>query len=478
MFLGIDLGTGSVKALLVDESGRAVGHASRTYGLHSPAPGWAETDPSDWWAQAASAVRECCNGHAGRVMGIGLSGQAHGVVLCDGEAMPLRPAILWPDTRSRWETHAFAKLPDELRLRLANPPATGMAGPSLLWLKRHEPTVLGHARHALAAKDWLRLRLTGRAGSEPSDASMTLLYDMIEDCWAREVMERLDLDASLLPPLKGSTRVGGNLLPGAAAELGLSAGIPVAMGAADSAACLLGMGRILPGDAVLQVGSGIQIMSVCEDIAPLRDPPYHTFRTCTESRYRMAAMQNGGTAFEWARRALQASWADLYDAAFAAEEGSAGVIFLPHVTGERTPHMNPDAAGGWINLRLGCERAHLIRAVFEGVAFSVRDGWEALRDAGTDADQLILAGGGSSDPRWRQLLADVLRIPLRAGRGTGDAALGAAFLGGIAAGHWADIEALPFPDVGDEIIEPRAPGVLEERYAAFREAYRNLNEPA
>ena len=186
MFLGIDLGTGSVKALLIDDNGRAVRQASRAYDLQSPAPGWAEADPLDWWEQTVAAVRECCAGHADDVAGIGLSGQAHGVVLCDGDGKPLRPAILWPDTRSREEMDAFAALPDELLLRLANPPATGMAGTSLLWLKRHEPAVLGRARHALAAKDWLRLRLTGRVGSEPSDASMTLLYDMIEDPGQKE----------------------------------------------------------------------------------------------------------------------------------------------------------------------------------------------------------------------------------------------------------------------------------------------------
>lgn len=477
MFLGIDLGTGSVKALLIDREGRVVGHAGRTYGLESAAPGWAEADPAIWWERTVAAVRECCAGNAGNVRGIGLSGQAHGVVLCDGEGMPLRRAILWPDTRSGDEMRAFAALPRELRLRLANPAATGMAGTSLLWLKRHEPEVLGRARYALAAKDWLRLRLTGRPGAEPSDASMTLLYDMIEDRWASEVMERLGLDADLLAPLAASTGIGGELQSGPASALGLGAGIPVAMGAADSAACLLGMGQVRPGHAVLQVGSGIQIMSVGADVAPMLDPPFHTYRTCTERRYRMAAMQNGGTAFEWARRALQVSWPEFYDAAFAAEEGSAGVIFLPHVTGERTPHMNPEAAGGWINLRLGCERAHLLRAVFEGVAFAVRDGWEVLKSAGADADHLMLAGGGSSDRRWRQLLADVLRIPLRAGRDVGDAALGAAFLGGLAAGHWPEIEALPFPEAAGAVVEPRASGVLEARYAEFREAYRKLNGP-
>ena len=478
VFLGIDLGTGSVKALLIDEAGGVIGEASRTYPYDSPTPGWAETHPDAWWRATTEAVRECAGARGANVRGIGLSGQAHGVALCDETGAPLRAAILWPDARSRDEVAAFRDLPTPVREGLANPIVTGMAGVSLLWLKRHEPDALAKARYGLAAKDWLRLRMTGVAATEPSDASMTLLYDMQANRWADEILDRFDIRSDLLPPIVPSADVAGRLQPGPAEALGLRPGTPVAAGLADSAACLLGMGQLQPGRSVLQVGSGIQFMSISETCTAALDPSYNTYRTCTDNYYKMAAMQNGGLAFEWARRALNADWPEMYEAAFSVEAGSNGVLFLPYVTGERTPHMNPAASGGWINLRLGCERAHLIRAVFEGVAFSVRDGWETLKAAGIRTDMVQLTGGGVADRRWQQLLADTIGLPLRITGGGGRAPVGAALLGGIAASHWQTLDGLPFPEAEGGVIEPREVPGLEARYDAFREAYRRLHDGA
>ena len=297
MFLGIDLGTGSIKALLIDERGRPVAEASRGYELRSPVPGHAETDPELWWSKTVEAVREACAAHGEAVRGIGLSGQAHGFVLADSDGAPLRPAILWPDLRTRQEVQDALALDGALRLPLCNPVATGMAGLGLLWLKRHEADLLKQASAALSPKDWLRQRLTGERATEPTDASMTLLYDMCEDGWATRFAESLGIDLSLLPPLRASTDVAGGLTGRAASQLGLRQGIPIAHGLSDTAACLLGLGQTSPGETVLQVGSGIQIMAAVDRVTPEIQPFYNSFRGVGAGVYKMAALQNGGTVF-------------------------------------------------------------------------------------------------------------------------------------------------------------------------------------
>jgi len=395
MFLGIDLGTGSVKALLLDEAGRVAAQASRPYPVVSPQPGQAETPPGLWWERTAEAVRACCAGAANAVRGIGLSGQAHGVVPVGAGDEALRPAILWPDTRMRAQVEAMLRLPDGLRLALCNPVVTGMAAPALMWLAAHEPEVLRRARVVLSPKDWLRLRLTGETATEPSDASMTLLYDMVADCWSQPLAEAIGLDPRLLAPIIGSTDAAGSLHPAAAEALGLPSGIPVAAGLADSAACLFGLGLGRPGAAVLQIGSGIQLMTVSGQVEPVLQPFYNSYRGAGAVRYRMAAMLNGGTAFEWVRGLLAASWEEMYEAAFAPGAGTSEALFLPYASGERSPLLDPTASASWTGLRLGCGRGELIRATFEGVALAIRDSWDALQRTGVEAAEMLITGGGS-----------------------------------------------------------------------------------
>jgi xylulokinase len=474
MFLGIDLGTGSVKALLIDESGRPVAEASRAYALSSPVPGHAETDPDLWWTQTVEAVREACAAHGEAVRGIGLSGQAHGFVLADAKGAPLRPAILWPDLRTGRQVQDALALDGDLRLSLCNPIATGMAGLGLVWLKRHESALLNQASAALSPKDWLRLRLTGERATEPSDASMTLLYDMRGDGWASPFAESLGIDLSLLPPLRASTDVAGSLTGEAASALGLRQGIPVAHGLSDTAACLLGLGQTAPGETVLQVGSGIQIMTMVDRVTPELQPFYNTFRGVGAGVYKMAALQNGGTVFEWARGVLAADWAEMYARAFAPGVDNGGAIFLPYVSGERAPLLDPQASAVWSGMRLGAGRDQIIRSVFEGVALAVRDSWDALKATGVEASSMLLTGGGAADPRWRQMLADFVGLPMRPFQGRDAAALGAAYLGGIAAGHWRGVEDLPFATSGEPSLEPRPCPGLDDLLARFRMTYRAL----
>src|ERR671921_25812 len=391
----------------MQEDGIAAGEGSAPYPVRSPRPGW---------AAVLEATAAALGQRGSEVTALGLSGQMHGVVLADERGLPLRPAILWADARSGDELAAYRGLDEDLRRRLANPPAVGMAGPSLLWLRDNEPAEYASARWALQPKDWLRMRLTGEAAAEPSDASATLLYDLMADDWSYAAVEELALRDRLLAPLVPPAGVAGTLQAKAAGELGLRGGLPVAAGAADTAAAMLGTGLLRPGPVQLTVGTGGQV------VTPRREPetdPHartHLYRAALPGLwYSMAAVQNAGLALEWVRKVLGVSWKDVYEEALAVPPGSGGVTFLPYLSGERTPRFDPGARGAWTGLGLDHTRGHLLRAALEGVAFALREAIEALEEQGTIAPELRLAGGGTggdSGEPWRQLLADVLGRPL------------------------------------------------------------------
>lgn len=499
MFLGIDLGTSSVKALLVDGGGQVLAEASRPYQVSSPQPGWAETAPEDWWRSCVEAVREACGGQSQNVQAIGFSGQAHGLVAVDASGAVLAPAILWPDRRAEAELAQLLALPEDIRLPLANPVVPGMMALALMWLRANRPDVFGRLHLAFSPKDWLRYKMTGQAATEPTDASMTLLWDMGQERWSAPMLKVAGISAQQLPPLLASTAEAGRLGDAAATELALPAGIPLATGLSDCAACLLGMGLTEVGQTVLQIGSGIQIMSVAPKLPPRLQPFFNTYRGVGDSRYLMAAGLNGGTAFEWARGVLGASWEEMYASGFAEDAvsevigaggasgdqdaagtgngaGSAkpsGVTFLPYVAGERAPLLDPEASAVWAGLRLGTSRAEMIRAVFEGVALAIADSWQALGREGAQAETVLLAGGGSRDPRWRQLLADTTGMHLRPAGDHGHAALGAAFCAGLMTGHWRSFADLPIPAAEAEVISPR-PGQTGAALENFQNLYAAL----
>jgi xylulokinase len=480
VLLGLDLGTSSVKALLMAEDGDTIGEGSASYPVRSPRSGWAESSPEDWWNTVVEATQTAVGPHGAEVGAIGLSGQMHGVVLADDRGRPLRPAILWADTRSAEQLATYRGLDEDARERLANPPAVGIAGPSLLWLRDHEPETYASARWALQPKDWLRLRLTGEAAAEPSDASATLLYDLLSDDWDYTVIEALGLRAGLLAPLVASAEVAGTLTREAAKLLGLRAELPVAAGAADTAAAMLGGGLLRPGLVQLTVGTGGQI--VAPKSAPEPDPHRrtHLYRAATPDLwYSMAAIQNAGLALEWARNTLGASWHDVYEEAFAVPPGAGGVVFLPYLSGERTPRFDPDSRGAWVGLGLDHGRGHLLRAALEGVAFALREGLEALEEAGTVVPELRLAGGGTAEKPWQQLLADVLGRPLRVLPGAVAAvasARGAALLAGSASSvykSWEDVLALA-PAPGLSVLPGCASGAYDMAYVRYQELYPRL----
>lgn len=482
MLLGLDLGTGSVKAVLVNEGGTVLGEASAPYAVRSPRSGWAESQPGEWWGACASAVRDAVGGRGSGVRAIGLSGQMHGVVLSDAGGEPLRPAVLWADARSGGQLGAYGELDPNFLQGLANPPAAGMAGPSLLWLRDNETSAYRTARWALQPKDWLRLRLTGEAAAEPSDASATLLYDLAADGWAWPVVEALGLRAELLAPLVPSGAAAGELTPEAAGALGLPAGLPVAAGAGDTAAAALGTGLFGEGTAQLTVGTGGQIVAPRK--LPSGDPDRrtHLFRAAHEDPsgryYAMAAIQNAGLALEWVLGVLGVSWEEAYSEAFAVSPGAEGVLFLPYLSGERTPHFDPHARGAWVGLGLGHGRSHMLRSAFEGVAFALREGLEALEASGSGTPELRLAGGGTSQEPWRRLLAAALgrRLAiLQPGVAGVASARGAAFLAGIASGVYGSArETLALAPEPVGTILPDDAELYEDAYARYLELYGRL----
>lgn len=483
-FLGIDLGTSQVKALLITPDGRVLGRGRAPYTVTAPAQGQAETDPADWWQAAGTAVRQALetardpetapapettdapktagDTDATRpdVIALAVAGQMHGVVLADRAGTPTRPAIVWLDRRAETEAAAYREMPADLTRPLGNQPSPGMAGPILGWLAAHEPVALAAASWALQPKDWLRLRLTGEAATDPTDASGTLLFDLARGTWAADVLKVLKIPAGKLPAIREPADIAGPLLPAAAAHLGLRPGIPVAIGAADTAAALFA--EDLPADtALLTLGTGGQW------IVPAGAQPTantNLFRAIGGGRsgaglYRLAAVQNMGETINWVRTVLGVSWEHAYSVAGRPWRPDTP-IFLPYLAQER---WDPSARGGWSGLTLAHDRDDLLRAALEGVAFLLRVRLGDLREAGHDPARAVLGGGGSRHPAWRQMLADVLGLPLYPAStswlsATGAALVAASAVGAAAAGGAAEGDAAhagtPHPPVPTTPITP------------------------
>jgi len=382
----------------------------------------------------------------------------HGIVLLDPRLRPVRPAITWIDARSGSLAPKFRALARTCaHSELPNPVIPGMAALSLMWLAEHESERLHEAAVIVQPKDWLGAQLTGNACSDASDASGTLLWDFSASCWHDELINRIGLRRTLFPSIYRAEHTRGRLLPDPARELGLRPGIPVSVGLADTAAALLGNGCLGTRQAQLTIGSGGQICATQN--APHPDPIGSTHVFCgplSNQWYSAAAIASAGLALSWVRRLFDLSWPEFYDEAFSAPVMPSDPVFHPYIAGERTPYMDERLRADWIGLGACHGRAQLIRSALEGTAFALCDAWDAFRALGHEESTLCLAGGGSCDPRWRQLLANALDTTLYLANAAGGSSRGAALTAGCAAGWYNSLAHAPFAVSWELGVEPDA----------------------
>ncbi len=489
--LGIDLGTTGVKAALFAEDGHVLADAFFDYPLFHPHPGWAEQNPADWWQATISAIRICLDEGSKHgvqptdVRGVGLSGQMHGVVLLDADSQVLRPCIIWADQRSdaqcRWMTEKVGA--SQLIEYVSNPALTGFSAPKLLWIRDNEPDIFAKAHTMLLPKDYIRYRLTDVMAMEISDAAGTCLLDVKHGAWSQEVLKAIELNPSLLPPVVLADAVSGSITQEAASLTGLVAGTSVAGGGADNACGAVGNGVVVPGLALVSIGTSGVVLAHAD--TPRVDmsgpvPRVHTFNHAVpHAWYLMGVTQGAGLSLHWVRdniglpeRALE-RWTgeDAYDIltkeAASVTPGSDGLIFLPYLQGERTPHLDAYARGGWIGLTARHDRRHLIRSVLEGVAFSLKDCFTILDEQGLTIEQMRATGGGAKSPLWRQIIADVLGVELVTTNATEGPAFGAALLAGVASGVYSSVQAACEKTV--RVVERTHP--RKEVASAYDQAY-------
>jgi xylulokinase len=487
IYLGIDVSTTSVKALLIDGAGAVVGQASTPLTLSTPRPLWAEQQPHDWWAACQQSIRLALaetGVDASRIGAIGLTGQMHGLVLLDVEGTPLRPAILWNDQRSAAECDAIRAVvgKDRLLELTGNDALPGFTAPKLLWVRAHEPEIFARARHVLLPKDYVRLQLTGEYAMDVADGSGTLLVDLRARDWSDEVLAALGLERGWFPPLFEGPAITGRVTAEAASATGLRAGTPVVAGGGDQAAGAVGVGAVTPGILAISLGTSGVVFAATE--APIYEPEgrLHAFCHALPGHWHlMGVMLSAAGSLQWYRDTLapDTSFETLVAEAELVPAGSEGLLFLPYLSGERTPHPDPLARGAWVGLTVRHTRGHLTRALLEGVAFGLRDSLELMRGVGLPAiTEIRISGGGARSRLWRQIVADILGVSLVIPTTHEGAAYGAALLAGVGAGRWQSVERacetiVVMPDVTP--IPENLTG-YESLYERYRALYPALHE--
>jgi xylulokinase len=451
LFLGVDVSTTGAKALLIDEKGAVLASATTALAVSTPKPLWSEQDPLEWWTGTAASIRRAlaeAGATGADVATVGLTGQMHGLVLLDGSHRVLRPAILWNDQRTGAQCDAIrARMGGRAHLVkvTGNDALTGFTAPKILWVREHEPEVYAKTRLVLLPKDYVRLRLTGVAAMDKADGSGTLLFDLPSRGWSREVLEKLEIPADWLPPTFEGPAVTGQVTAAAAAETGLREGTPVVAGGGDQAAGAVGAGAVRPGVVALTLGTS-GVIFVTTD-APLVEPEgrLHAFCHAVPGKWHfMGVTLSAAGSLQWYHDTLAGG--ETFDGLVAEAEqapaGSEGLLFLPYLSGERTPYPDPLARGAFVGLTVRHRRAHLTRSVLEGVAFSMRDCFMLLKQAGIgDVRQVRVAGGGAKSALWRRICASVLGVELVTVNSTEGGAYGAALLAGVGSGAWPTVEA-------------------------------------
>jgi len=444
--IGLDLGTGGVRAIAVDLHGKLVAQSVGSYPLLTPKPGWTEQNPADWVSvsfAALSRLTQQLTEH--QVIALGLSGQMHGMVPLDASGNVIRPAILWNDQRTGKAVEEIEQLipRQELIQRTGNPAITGFQLPKLVWLRAEEPQAYAQVRQILLPKDYLGYVLTGESVTEPSDASGIGCLNLAKRQWDTDLLDALQISPELFPPVVASTAIAGRLKPDVAAQVGLPAGLPVIAGGGDNPAAAIGLGissnQLNRGG--LSIGTSGVIFVPCDRPTPDPEGRVHLFCHADGGYHLLGVTLAAGGALRWYRDtfAPKAEFKDLMALAEQSPPGANGVLFLPHLSGERSPYLDPDARGAWVNLSLAHTQADLVRAVLEGVALGLRKALEIV-NALTPVHQLTVTGGGGRSPVWVKILADVLGTELVMPQTEEGAAYGAALLAMVGVGAFADLE--------------------------------------
>ena len=484
--IGIDVSTTATKALLIDAKGAVVAVAATEYNFETPQPLWSEQDPMLWWDGAIASIRTVLAKSSvdpAQIVGVGLTGQMHGLVLLDENGAVLRPSILWNDQRTAAQC-------DEIRSRLGktrliqltgNDALTGFTAPKILWVRTHEPEIYRRVRHILLPKDYVRYRLTDSFAMDKADSAGTLLFDLQQRTWSNEVVTALGIDPAWLPPTFEGPQITGHISAAAAQATGLRVGTPVIAGGGDQAAQGVGVGAVQEGIIALTLGtSGVVFGTVNQ---PFFEPEgrLHAFCHAVPERWHlMGVMLSAAGSLRWYRDTIApgATYDDLLAPAAQIPAGCEGLIFLPYLTGERTPHPDPLARGAFVGLTVRHTLPHLTRAVLEGVGFGLRDSFELMKGIGLNAIQQVrISGGGARSPLWRQILADLLGSELVTVNTTEGAAYGAALLAGVATGIWPDVDAACAQVIqvtGSTQPNAAATAHYDAVYAQYRQLYPAL----
>ncbi len=485
-FLGIDISTTAAKALLIDAAGSVVAVASTEYPFDTPRPLWSEQNPDLWWNGVQKSIRELLQKpgvDASQIVGVGLTGQMHGLVMLDAAGQVLRPAILWNDQRTQAQC-------DEIHRRIGrdrfiqitgNVALTGFTAPKILWVKENEPEVYAKAAHILLPKDFVRLRLTGTYAMDKADGAGTVLMNLKTRDWSPEVLNTLEIPAAWMPQLYEGPQITGHLTSEAARATGLQPGTPVVAGGGDQAAQAVGVGAVTEGIVALTLGTSGVVFATTDGPFIEPDGRLHAFCHSVPGKWHlMGVMLSAAGSLRWYRDtfAPNMNYDDLLAPAASIAPGSNGLIFLPYLTGERTPHPDPLARGAFIGLTVQHTRSHCSRAVLEGVAFGLKDSFELMKSAGlTKINQVRVSGGGAKSPLWRQILADILDTELVTINTTEGAAYGAALLAGVGAGNWPDVISACNAGIqitGSTLPQPDHVAVYRRSYPIYRELYPAL----
>lgn len=482
-YAGVDVGTTGARAIVVDESGSIIASASSEYPLRTPRPGWSEQDPEDWWAGASQVLGTV--GGKQSIDAIGLTGQMHGSVFLDARRGVIRPALLWNDQRTATQCDAITKtVGDERLLAIAgNPALTGFQAPKILWLRDNERDNFDRVRHVLLPKDFVRLRISGDLATDASDAAGTLLMDVGARTWSDEILGALAIPVEWLPLIYEGPEQTGVLTAAAGEELGLNPGIPIAAGGGDNAAAAVGTGIVEPGRVSSSIGTSGVVFAHSDVFSPDPSGRLHAFCHAVPGAYHlMGVTLAAGASLRWWRDVVgrSASYDELAEHAARVPPGAEGLLFLPYLTGERTPHLDPRARGAFVGLSARHDRAHMTRAVMEGVAFSLKESMDVMRELGIEIDHVRAIGGGARSDTWLQIQADVFGLPVGRMEIDEGPAYGAALLGAVAAGAFDDVaEASSTVKLLPEVVEPNmsTAGLYAELYGTYRTLYPSLRDP-